>query len=154
MHALGQHVHQEPADELVRGQRHGLVAARSFDPVVIPQPHPHRARRTAAAPLPRDFVPWRFSRRRPPERMVRSSLPAAENLHRNGLMHRSKRPHGSAYSITSSASASNDAGTARESILAVWALITTLSTKIGEPLACSANIELLGGRALTIRPSP
>ncbi len=50
--------------------------------------------------------------------------------------------------------ASNDAGTVRESILAIWALITTLSTKIGEPLACSANIELLGGRALTIRPSP
>jgi len=33
------------------------------------------------APLPRDFVPWGFSRRRPPERMGRSSLPAAENLH-------------------------------------------------------------------------
>jgi hypothetical protein len=28
----------------------------------------------------RDFVPWRFSDGQPPERVVRSSLPAPENL--------------------------------------------------------------------------
>ena len=36
MEALGQHVHQEAPDELVRGQRHRLVAARPFDPVILP----------------------------------------------------------------------------------------------------------------------
>ena len=33
--ALGQHVYQEAADEFARPQRHGLVAARSLDPVVF-----------------------------------------------------------------------------------------------------------------------
>jgi len=31
--AVGQEVEEEAADELVRRQRHGLVAARDFDPV-------------------------------------------------------------------------------------------------------------------------
>jgi hypothetical protein len=33
--ALGQDMHQEPPDELVRLERHGLVAAGSLDPVVL-----------------------------------------------------------------------------------------------------------------------
>ncbi len=35
MEALGQDVHQEAADELVGGQRHRLVSARSVDAVVL-----------------------------------------------------------------------------------------------------------------------
>jgi hypothetical protein len=34
--ALGQDVRQEAADELVGRQRHGLVAAKSLDPVILP----------------------------------------------------------------------------------------------------------------------
>src|SRR5229473_2889323 len=34
--AFRQHVHQEPADELVRRQRHGFPAARTFDAIVLP----------------------------------------------------------------------------------------------------------------------
>jgi hypothetical protein len=33
--AAGQHVDEEAADELVRRQRHGLVAGRPFDSVVL-----------------------------------------------------------------------------------------------------------------------
>src|SRR5260370_12697558 len=33
--AAGQHVDEEAADELVRSQRHGPVAGRPFDPVVL-----------------------------------------------------------------------------------------------------------------------
>jgi hypothetical protein len=33
--AGGQHVDEEAADELVRSQRHGLVAGRPFNPVVL-----------------------------------------------------------------------------------------------------------------------
>jgi hypothetical protein len=36
MEAPGQHVHQEPADELVRRERHRLPAARTFDAIVPP----------------------------------------------------------------------------------------------------------------------
>ena len=35
MEALRQHVHEEAADELVRGERHGLVPAGSLDPVIL-----------------------------------------------------------------------------------------------------------------------
>ena len=35
MEAAGQHVDQEPADELVRVERHRLVAAGSVDPIVL-----------------------------------------------------------------------------------------------------------------------
>jgi hypothetical protein len=34
--APGQHVHQEASDELVGRQRHGLIAARPLDPVILP----------------------------------------------------------------------------------------------------------------------
>ena len=34
--SLGQHVHQEAADELVGRERHGLVARGAFDPIVLP----------------------------------------------------------------------------------------------------------------------
>ena len=41
--AFGQDVHQEAADELGRRQRHGLVAAGPFDPVVLLfERHAHR----------------------------------------------------------------------------------------------------------------
>jgi hypothetical protein len=33
--ALGQHMHQEPADELMRGQCHGGVSARPLHPVIL-----------------------------------------------------------------------------------------------------------------------
>src|SRR5215831_13599469 len=33
--ALGQHVHEEPANELARLQRHGCVAVRAFEAVVL-----------------------------------------------------------------------------------------------------------------------
>src|SRR5215471_14208921 len=33
--ALGQHVHEEPANELARLQRHGSVAVRAFEAVVL-----------------------------------------------------------------------------------------------------------------------
>src|SRR6516165_8523621 len=33
--ALGQHVHQKAPNELVGWQRHGLVSARSLDPVIL-----------------------------------------------------------------------------------------------------------------------
>lgn len=33
--ALGQHMHQEAADEFVRGQRHSRVATRPLDPVIL-----------------------------------------------------------------------------------------------------------------------
>src|SRR5271154_176373 len=36
MEALRQHVHQEPADELVRRQLHRFPAARTFDTIVLP----------------------------------------------------------------------------------------------------------------------
>ena len=36
MQAVGQHVDQEPPDELARGQGHDLVPARPFDPVILP----------------------------------------------------------------------------------------------------------------------
>ena len=36
MQALGQHMDQEAPDELMRGQRHGLVAAGPLDPVILP----------------------------------------------------------------------------------------------------------------------
>ena len=44
---------------------------------------------------PQHYLPTRFRAlalfgRRPPERVVRSSLPATEKLHTCGLMHRSK----------------------------------------------------------------
>jgi hypothetical protein len=32
---LGWHAHQKAADELVRGQRHGLEAAWAFDAVIL-----------------------------------------------------------------------------------------------------------------------
>jgi Group II intron, maturase-specific domain len=34
--ALGESVHQQPADKLVRRDRHGFPAARSFDAIVLP----------------------------------------------------------------------------------------------------------------------
>ncbi len=36
MQALGQHMDQEAADELMCGQGHGLVAAGPLDPVILP----------------------------------------------------------------------------------------------------------------------
>jgi hypothetical protein len=69
------------------------------------------------------------------------AIPASENLHRNGLMHRSK----SRYSITSSSAAERDNGTVRPSALAVLRLI---------------NIDLCGlldwqvGRILPLRIRP
>jgi len=44
------------------------------------------------------YLPTRFRAlalfgRRPAQRVVRSSLPASENLHKTGLMHRSKTSH-------------------------------------------------------------
>src|SRR6202162_703866 len=36
MEARGQHVHQEAPDELVRRERHGFPAARTFDAIVLP----------------------------------------------------------------------------------------------------------------------
>ena len=36
MQALGQHMDQEAADELMCGQRHGLVAVGPLDPVILP----------------------------------------------------------------------------------------------------------------------
>ena len=36
MEACGQHVHQETADELIRRERHDLVALGALDPVVLP----------------------------------------------------------------------------------------------------------------------
>lgn len=35
MEAFGQNMHHETADELMRDQRHGPVAARSFDTVIL-----------------------------------------------------------------------------------------------------------------------
>ena len=35
LEALGQHVHQETPDELMRRERHGLVPAGAFDPIVL-----------------------------------------------------------------------------------------------------------------------
>src|SRR5437016_3891814 len=48
------------------------------------------AARPTEAYLPR-FRALALFGRRPPERVVRSSFPAAENLHTTGLMHRSKK---------------------------------------------------------------
>jgi hypothetical protein len=45
---------------------------------------------TPPYPLPR-FRALALFGRRPPERAVKLSLPASENLHSNGLMHRSKQ---------------------------------------------------------------
>src|SRR4029077_19687089 len=60
--------------------------------------------------------------RRPPERGVRSSFPASENLHKTGLMHCIKKhPH----SITSSASCWRCGATLRPSALAVLRLIAS-----------------------------
>ena len=36
MQALGQHMDQEAPDELMRGQRHGLVPAGPLDPIILP----------------------------------------------------------------------------------------------------------------------
>ena len=35
MQALGQHMHEEAADELMRRERHGRISARPFDPVIL-----------------------------------------------------------------------------------------------------------------------
>ena len=72
------------------------------------------------------YLPTRFRAlalfgRRPPQRVVRSSLPAAENLHTSGLVHRSNLRD---YSITSSASASSEVGMSSPSAFAVLRLIT------------------------------
>src|SRR5262249_55531748 len=55
------------------------------------------------------------------------------------------------HSITSSAMASNDAGTVRESILAVWALITS-SNLVDRPTGSSGGLAPLSTRPVW-RPS-
>jgi len=59
--------------------------------------------------------------RRPPERVDDLGIPASENLHTNGLMHRSKQQP---YSINSSARASTACGITIQIALAVLRLIT------------------------------
>src|SRR5947208_7185259 len=96
------------------------VLSEGCEPLISRQDAPPRypvrcvARRRE---LPRErFRALALFGRRSPERVVRSSLPASENLHKTGLMHRSKQY---LYSITSSARVSTVAGTSRPSALAV-----------------------------------
>src|SRR5207244_10439376 len=64
---------------------------------------PHQSPAAALVPyLPTRFRALALFGRRSPERVVRSSLPAAENLHRSGC---EQSQQGSPYSITSSAPA-------------------------------------------------
>ena len=73
------------------------------------------------------YLPTRFRAlalfgRRSRERVVRSSLPAAENLHTSGLVHRSKKHR---HSINSSARSRNDSGIVSPIALAVLRLMTS-----------------------------
>src|SRR5439155_23036169 len=95
--------------------------------------------------LPRErFRALALFGRRSPERVVRSSLPASENLHKTGLMHRSKQY---LYSITSSARVSTVAGTSRPSALAVLRFSTVsyfrrrLHRQVGRLLALEGAIR-------------
>jgi hypothetical protein len=52
-HALGQYVHQETPDELMRGQGHGLIRAGDLDPVIFAF-EGQQMRRANAHPLTSD----------------------------------------------------------------------------------------------------
>ena len=78
-----------------------------------------------AFPLPPDAISCLGALRRSPEHVVRSSLPAAENLH-NSRREQMQQCVGRAdYSITWSARASSVGGTSRPSIIAVAKLMTS-----------------------------
>ena len=85
-----------------------------------PRRNPHSARSTAPAYVPR-FRALALFGRRPPQCVEGFVMPAAKNLHNNGLTQCGKLY---SYSITTSARASRGAGTSRPSALAVLRLIT------------------------------
>src|SRR3974390_2207297 len=73
------------------------LALASPAPLPCPNPHSRLSHRPPAA-LPARHLPTRFRAlalfsRRPPERVVRSSLPAAENLHMSGHSCDPRRPY-------------------------------------------------------------
>ena len=83
------------------------------------------AARPTEAYLPR-FRALALFGRRPAERVVRSSLPASENLHSSRPEQvQQMREQSCGYSITSSARASSEAGRSRPSALAVLRLMTS-----------------------------
>jgi hypothetical protein len=102
-----------------------LPRYRSHEQALSPLPPiPHSARCQSVPNTPRLRALALF-RRRSPQRVVRSSMPASENLHRSRHRRNAAISSSFDYSITSSAAAWSASGTVRPSALAVLRLMTS-----------------------------